>query len=147
GLYRPVAFRRCFTSCCVALPEIPFRSFAPRSSSSNRLPTSFRVLSATTTLFGSATACKRAARFGVSQRWLAPEKRRTRSGRQPPPVQSRCRRASEEQRGSSDRLPQQPTPAPRARPSQRRPHGLGDTPDTRAHHRPCISQRSLRSAA
>jgi hypothetical protein len=30
------------------------------------LPTSFRVLSAMTTVFGSATPCKRAARFGVS---------------------------------------------------------------------------------
>src|SRR5580693_4168802 len=36
------------------------------SRSSNRLPTSFRVLSAITTLFGSAMPCKRAARFGVS---------------------------------------------------------------------------------
>ena len=47
-------------------PAMPLRSFAPRSSSSNRLPRSFRVLSAMTTLFGSAMPCKRAARFGVS---------------------------------------------------------------------------------
>ncbi len=47
-------------------PEIPLSSCGPRSSSSNKLPTSLRVLSATTTLFGSATPCKRAARFGVS---------------------------------------------------------------------------------
>jgi hypothetical protein len=44
----------------------PFRSLAPRSSSSNRLPRSLRVLSAITTLFGSARPCKRAAWFGVS---------------------------------------------------------------------------------
>jgi hypothetical protein len=37
-----------------------------RLSDRNRLPTSFRVLSAITTPFGSAIACKRAARFGVS---------------------------------------------------------------------------------
>jgi hypothetical protein len=47
-------------------PAMPLRSLAPRSSSSNRLPRSLRVLSAITTLFGSATPCKRAARFGVS---------------------------------------------------------------------------------
>jgi hypothetical protein len=35
--------------------EIPLRSFAPRSSNSNRLPSSFRVLSAMTTAFGLAT--------------------------------------------------------------------------------------------
>ena len=47
-------------------PAMPLRSLAPRSSSSNRLPSSFRVLSAMTTMFGSATPCRRAARFGVS---------------------------------------------------------------------------------
>ena len=47
-------------------PEIPLRSRAPRSSSWNRLPNSFRVLSAMTTAFGSAMPCSRAARFGVS---------------------------------------------------------------------------------
>ena len=46
-------------------PETPLRFCAPRSSSSNKLPTSFRVLSAMTTLSGSAMPCKRAARFGV----------------------------------------------------------------------------------
>ena len=45
---------------------MPLRSFASRSSSSNRLPRSFRVFSAMTTVFGSATPCRRAARFGVS---------------------------------------------------------------------------------
>ena len=34
--------------------------------SSKRLPRSFRVLSAMTTVFGSAMPCRRAARFGVS---------------------------------------------------------------------------------
>jgi hypothetical protein len=47
-------------------PAMPLRSFAPRSSSSKRLPTSFRVLSAITMLLGSAMPCNRAARFGVS---------------------------------------------------------------------------------
>jgi hypothetical protein len=42
------------------------RSLAPRSSRSNRLPRSLRVLSAMTTVFGSAMLCSRAARFGVS---------------------------------------------------------------------------------
>jgi hypothetical protein len=46
--------------------ELRLRSFAPRSSSSNKLPTSLRVLSAMATLFGFAMLCKRAARFGVS---------------------------------------------------------------------------------
>ena len=47
-------------------PAMPLRSLGPRSSSSNRLPRSFRVLSAMTTVFGSAMLCRRAARFGVS---------------------------------------------------------------------------------
>jgi hypothetical protein len=47
-------------------PPMPFRSFAPMSTSWKRLPRSFRVLSAITTTFGSATPCSRAARFGVS---------------------------------------------------------------------------------
>ena len=47
-------------------PPMPLRSFAPRSCSSKRLPRSFRVSSAMTTMFGSAIPCKRAARFGVS---------------------------------------------------------------------------------
>jgi hypothetical protein len=47
-------------------PAMPLRSFGPRSSSSNRLPRSLRVLSAMTTVFGSAIPCRRAARFGVS---------------------------------------------------------------------------------
>ena len=46
-------------------PDMPLRSCAPLSPSSNRLPRSFRVLSAITTLF-IATPCKRAAGFGVS---------------------------------------------------------------------------------
>ena len=37
-------------------PAMPLSSLAPRSSSSNRLPSSFRVLSAMTTVFGSAIA-------------------------------------------------------------------------------------------
>src|SRR5262249_34236695 len=44
---------------------MPLRSLPPRSCSSNRLPKSLRVLS-TTTMFGSASPCRRAARFGVS---------------------------------------------------------------------------------
>ena len=44
----------------------PAQTPAPRSSSSNRLPTSLRVLSAITTLLGSARPCSRAARLGVS---------------------------------------------------------------------------------
>ncbi len=47
-------------------PAMPLRSFGPRSSSSNRLPRSLRVPSAMTTVSGSAIACRRAARFGVS---------------------------------------------------------------------------------
>ena len=47
-------------------PEMPLRSCAPRSSNWKRLPTSFLVLSAMTTLFGSAMPCKRAVRLGVS---------------------------------------------------------------------------------
>jgi hypothetical protein len=46
--------------------EMPLRSLAPRSSNSNRLPRSRRVLSETTTVFGSAMTCSRAAKFGVS---------------------------------------------------------------------------------
>ena len=42
----------------VAASQSDKSSFRPRSSSSNRLPTSLRVLSAITTLFGSATPCK-----------------------------------------------------------------------------------------
>jgi Adenylate and Guanylate cyclase catalytic domain len=42
-------------------PAMPLRSCAPRFSRSNRWPRSFRVLSAMTTVFGSAMPCKRAA--------------------------------------------------------------------------------------
>ncbi len=45
---------------------MPLRFLAPRSSKSKRSPSSFRVLSAMTTVFGSAIPCRRAARFGVS---------------------------------------------------------------------------------
>ena len=47
-------------------PAMPLRSLAPRSCSSNRFPRSLRVLSAMTTMLGSAVPCRRAARFGVS---------------------------------------------------------------------------------
>ena len=47
-------------------PGDALRSFGPTSPSSKRLPRSFRVASAMTTVFGSAIPCKRAARFGVS---------------------------------------------------------------------------------
>ena len=62
-------------------PAMPLSSFGPRSSSSNRLPTSFRVLSAITTLFASAIPCKRAARLGVlpTMHGLLPEKHPIRS--------------------------------------------------------------------
>jgi hypothetical protein len=40
-------------------PAMPLRSLSPRSSSSKRLPRSFRVPSAMTTLFGSAIPCRR----------------------------------------------------------------------------------------
>jgi hypothetical protein len=40
---------------------MPLRSLPPRSCSSNRLPRSLRVLSAMTTMFGSANLCRRAA--------------------------------------------------------------------------------------
>jgi hypothetical protein len=65
---------------------IPLKSFAPRSSSSNRLPRSVRVLSAMTTVFGSATLCRRAARFGVSPTM-------PRSCASPEPIRSRPRPA------------------------------------------------------
>ena len=45
---------------------LPLRSRGPRSCNSKRLPRSFRVLSAMTTVFGSAIPCRRAATFGVS---------------------------------------------------------------------------------
>jgi hypothetical protein len=52
-----------------------------RSSSSNRLPRSLRVLLAITTLFGSARPYKRAAKFGVSptmpRSWASPEPTRS----------------------------------------------------------------------
>jgi hypothetical protein len=47
------------------VPSMPLSSCGPRSSSSKRLPSSFRVLSAMTTMFGSAMLCNRAATFGV----------------------------------------------------------------------------------
>ena len=59
-------------------PAMPLRSLAPRSSSSNRLPSSRRVPSAMTTMFGSAMPCRRAARFGVSPT-IASLLRRTRT--------------------------------------------------------------------
>ena len=46
-------------------PPMPLRSCAPRSCISKRLPSIFRVVSAITTVFGSAIPCRRAARFGV----------------------------------------------------------------------------------
>ena len=45
---------------------MPFRSCAPRSCRSKRLPRNLRVLSAMTTVFGLARLCRRAVTFGVS---------------------------------------------------------------------------------
>ena len=53
-------------------PEIPLSPVA-RDPQARKLPNSLRVPSATTTLFGSATPCRRAARFGVRRQLLAPE--------------------------------------------------------------------------
>jgi hypothetical protein len=55
-------------------PEV----FCPaRCSSSNRLPSKFRVLSAVTTVFGSGIACRRTSRFGVRQPPVAERNPRT----------------------------------------------------------------------
>ena len=59
----------------------PWPRTGPRSRQSNRPPTSRRVVSAMTTLFGSAIACSLAARFGVSPTtaysWAAPRPSRS----------------------------------------------------------------------
>ena len=47
-------------------PGMPFSSAAPRSAQENSAPVSRRVAASTTTAPGSARACRRAARFGVS---------------------------------------------------------------------------------
>ena len=52
----------------------PLTAWAPRSESSNRPLTSRRVLSLITTRPGSASACSRAARFGVSPTADAPRR-------------------------------------------------------------------------
>ena len=86
-------------------PVDTLQVLAPMSSSSKRLPTSFRVLSAMTTR--SALQCPASVRQGLAsrQRWLAPEKRPSRSDRRQRPALSRCRHAFAGRRGSSDHLP------------------------------------------
>ena len=64
--HRPSAelIRRAAHACTG--PAMPLRSLVPRSFNSNRSPKGLRVPSAITTMFGSAIACSRAARLGVS---------------------------------------------------------------------------------
>src|SRR6516165_3164723 len=56
----------CSTAHARTGPAIPLRLLIPRSLSWKKLPRSLRVLSATTTVLGSAMLWSRAARFGVS---------------------------------------------------------------------------------
>ena len=90
---------------CTHRPGDTFEVLRPKITSSNRLPSSFRVPSAMTTLFGSAIPCKRAAMFGVSPTMPAPATRPNRSDRRRPPVPSQCRHASAGARVSSDHSP------------------------------------------
>ena len=95
-------------------PATPLRFCGPRSLTSNRPPNSLRVPSAITTLSGSAIACSRAARFGVSpttpRSCASPEPRRspttTISGRDAHAhVQRRTGGCLQLRRGLDDREP------------------------------------------
>ena len=97
----------------------------PRSSSSKISPRSLRVPSAMTTTFGSASACRRAARFGVSPTTrLAPGRTAGHKSR-PRRDQWRCRRepARERPRRSSASAPPPPAQARHARRARRHAHG------------------------
>ena len=120
-------------------PAMPLRSFAPRSSSSKRLPRSFRVLSAMTTVFGSAIPCRRAARFGVSptmpRSCALPRSDQVADHDQP------GRNADTGLQRSARPQAQPPLRSVPARPvplARRRPHGPADIQNTRAHRRPSI---------
>jgi hypothetical protein len=85
------------TQALTGLP-IPLRSCPPRSCRSKRLPRSFRVLSAMTTVFGSAMPWRRAARLGVSPTtacsWAAPDPIRSPTTTNPVAMPTRvCREA------------------------------------------------------
>ena len=116
-------------------------------SSSNRLPTSRRVLSAMTTMFGSAALCRRAAMFGVSPTM-------PRSCASPDPIKSPTTTSPVAMptrvcSGARDFSPPTAwtTPAPPGPLARHHPHGLADSRSRRARRRPCTSPRSRRSAA
>jgi hypothetical protein len=120
---------------------MPLRSLLPRSSSSNRLPRSFRVPSPITTVLGSAMPCNRAARF--SRRLCrALVCRPNRSSRRQRPARSRYRRVFDVVRWSSVRPPLRSVPAPLAPPVRRHPRVLGDGRNTRTRRRPYTWRRN-----
>ena len=126
---------------------MPFSSCAPRSFRSKRLPSSFRVLSAITTISGWAMPGKRAAIFGVSPTTAAPEPNPSQSDHQPRPSrwQCRCGFATEHLTTACPQLRSAPVqPAP---PARRRPRALADSRNRPARRRPCISPRTRQSGA
>ena len=101
-------------------PEMPFRSLGPRSLSSTNCPRAFGAF-ANHNAVRLGDALQRAPQGSDSrQQCPAPEPHQNRSGRRPRPFPSRCPHEFEGQRASWSRLPQRPTPAPRARLAQRR---------------------------
>ena len=107
---------------------MPFSSTAPRSRYSKRSPTSRRVLAAITTVSGSAKACRRAARFGVSpttDRCCAEPRRSIADDHEPggnpdPRLQLFGLTSSAADRDRS-------APSPHVPPARRRPHAPADS--------------------
>ena len=131
-------------------PATPLRSCGPRSSSSNRLPSSLRVPSAMTTLSGSAIALQPrgevrrvaddAALLRLPRTQKIADDHDPRRDARPAHAAARPRRfpASAQPRRS------------RARPSPRAPHHArapADSRNRRARRRPCTWRRSRRCAA
>ena len=129
-------------------PAMPLRSCAPRSSSSNRLPTSFRVLSAidhAVRLRNALQACRKVRRLAYDCLLL-------RSARADQVADDHQTRRDADTRlqgrvGLQSAYSSRPTPALRARPALRRPRGLAGSRNRSGPRRPCTSRRNRRSAA
>ena len=103
-------------------------------------------LSAITSVFGVASACSRAARFGVSpttpRSCAAPSPIRSPTTTSPVAMPSRTRRCfARRQAGRPRRSPR----ARRAPPARHRPHAPADSRNRSARRRPCTWRQSRRS--
>ena len=127
---------------------MPLTSTAPRSRYSKRSPTSRRVPAAITTASGSAKACRRAARLGVSPTTdcscAEPSPIRSPTTTSPVAIPTRAWSLTDL---ISRRLTASMSPALPGPPARRRPHAPADSRNKPGRRRPCIWRQSHRSSA